>query len=117
MNLNEHERTFDVHPVGVKYICENCNEGEMELDKENPIYFATNPPLIPHKCTKCGCKMSLRKTYPYIEWLSDDEYQEYISEKRATEQIKRQVRLSEYVTNKIVEGVKKNDSTEVHLDN
>lgn len=79
MKLNKQERAFNLHPVGIKYICENCNEGEMIIDKDNPIILTSNPPLIPHKCNKCGCEMRLMKTYPYVEWMTDEEYEKYVN--------------------------------------
>jgi hypothetical protein len=73
IRLNEHERFFDVHPVGVKYICEFCNEGEMKVDTEDEerLYIPTdrNKFMIKHKCTKCGKTLLLPKSYPYIEWI------------------------------------------------
>lgn len=70
----EHEETFSIKPVGVKYICEFCNEGEMVVDTDGEVAaILTNPPLIPHKCTKCGKTMHLRKQYPYIEWVPEEE--------------------------------------------
>lgn len=69
----EHEETFNLKPVGVRYICEFCNEGEMKVDPSgDAATIMTNPPLIPHKCTKCGKTMHLRKQYPYIEWETEE---------------------------------------------
>lgn len=65
-----HEETFKIHPVGVRYICEFCNAGEMKVDTSGGSVqvVLTNPPLIPHKCTNCGKTMQLPKSYPYVEW-------------------------------------------------
>lgn len=68
--LNEHEVSFPIRPVGVKYICELCNNGEMKVDFNGEM-LASDPPLIPHKCTNCGGTMHLPKQYPYIEWVDD----------------------------------------------
>lgn len=74
LNLNEHERAFPIKPVGIKYVCEFCNEGEMRVDPNgDQCVLMTNPSMIPHKCTKCGKTMHLTKSYPYIEWVPDEE--------------------------------------------
>lgn len=71
--LKPQERKFDVKPVGIKYICEICNKGEMKVNiSSSEPMLMTNPPLIPHKCTECGGVMHLPKQYPYIEWVFDD---------------------------------------------
>lgn len=70
----DHEELFDVKPVGVKYICEFCNEGEMIADKTmiaNPFEFLKSP-LIAHKCTKCGKTLQLMENYPKIEWVKSE---------------------------------------------
>lgn len=69
---SEHERTFPIKPIGVKYICEFCNEGEMVHNDNEPIRMS-NPPLISHRCTKCGKDMLLPKVYPYVEWIPAEE--------------------------------------------
>jgi hypothetical protein len=79
VKLNEHERSFNVHPVGVKYICDYCGEGEMVVDTdEERVYVPTdrNKFMIKHKCTKCGKSLLLPKSYPYIEWIPDKEEEE-----------------------------------------
>ena len=71
-----HERTFELKPIGIKYICEFCNEGEMVYKNDQPIMVElvnTQPTLHRHVCTKCGKTMQLPKIYPYIEWLSEDD--------------------------------------------
>lgn len=76
LNLGPHERSFEIRPVGVKYICEFCNEGEMRYKNDQPIMVEalnTSPMLHNHVCTKCGKTMKLPKVYPYIEWISDDD--------------------------------------------
>ena len=72
MKLKEHEETFPVRPVGIKYRCEFCNEGEQILDKSEKLVISAGqkPKLRKHKCNKCGKEMMLPKAYPYIEWLS-----------------------------------------------
>ena len=60
---SEHEEIFNITPIGVRYICEFCNNGEM-------IYVPGKEDmgLYPHKCDKCDKTMMLPKIYPYIEW-------------------------------------------------
>lgn len=75
--LNEYERTFALKPVGVKYICEFCGEGEQKV-VANPYtvetsVMGTTLPMIGHICTKCGKEMLLPRIYPYIEWVREDE--------------------------------------------
>lgn len=69
MELKPNEEMFDISPVGIRYKCEICGEGEMIVDSSNPVILATKPALFPHICNKCGAKMSLPKSYPYIEWI------------------------------------------------
>ena len=100
MNLNEHERIVELKPIGIKYICESCNEGEMIVDNREPIvvpFGGRIDYLRPHVCNKCGMKMQLPKSYPYIEWITEDEYKELMEKKDYTEV--------------------DNDSTKVHVDN
>lgn len=68
----EHEETFNVKPIGVKYICEFCNEGEMKTVAGSEVKMGF-PPMFDHKCTKCGKTMLLPKMYPYIEWVHENE--------------------------------------------
>ena len=66
----EHEQLFGVRPIGVKYICEFCNEGEMKYQAPEYVNAVFEEPhLYPHACTKCGKTMRLPKMYPYIEWM------------------------------------------------
>lgn len=67
-----HEEVFPVEPVGVRYICEFCNEGEMIRTDHAPNPGVVSPTLYEHKCTNCGKTMFLPKVYPYIEWAPVD---------------------------------------------
>lgn len=76
LQLKPQERAFDIKPVGVKYICEFCNEGEMVYKNDQPVFVEAlnmNPVMHHHICTKCGKSMQLPKMYPYIEWISDED--------------------------------------------
>ena len=65
------EETFEVHPIGVRYKCEFCNNGEQRFDINDPKTKETmrENNLFRHTCTNCGKEMLLPKIYPYIEWL------------------------------------------------
>ncbi len=71
MKLKEHEESFDVKPIGVRYICEHCNNGEMI--KVEPTAFDPSRELIMHRCDKCNGTLYLPKIYPYIEWVKQTE--------------------------------------------
>lgn len=79
---NEHERMFELIPVGVNYVCEFCHEGNMMVDvNETLVIEYTDKPtmaLRTHICDKCHKTMKLPKTYPYIEWVTKDEYTEMV---------------------------------------
>ena len=78
LNLKPNERTFTIRPIGIKYICEFCNEGEMIYKNSDPIIMelVNNQPIMhPHVCSKCGKSMLLPKMYPYVEWESDEDDQ------------------------------------------
>lgn len=60
------EKTFEVLPVAIKYICDVCNEGEM-VYLDGKIAFS-NPPQFQHKCTYCEHLQCFTKKYPTIEY-------------------------------------------------
>ncbi|MED1603656.1 hypothetical protein [Alkalihalophilus marmarensis] len=61
------ELQFEVKPVGVKYICDKCNEGEMLPTGKNK--WLNEPPQIEHKCNKCRYIQNFKETYPLIRYL------------------------------------------------
>ena len=63
----EHEELFDIKPIGVRYICEYCNEGEMIYDRTVII----DQLLKKHTCNHCNGELLLPKVYPYIEWIPE----------------------------------------------
>lgn len=84
LKLRPNEEDFEVRPIGVRYICEFCHEGEMIVDHTEGQFIETvltNPPLIQHKCTKCGGTMRLPRSYPYIEWVPVDNKKKGVEEK------------------------------------
>lgn len=77
---SEHEETFKIIPVGVRYICEFCGKGEMIAVNDEavivPAIDSSLPFMRKHRCNKCGGELKLPKTYPYIEWIPEDENKE-----------------------------------------
>ena len=81
-SCTEREEMFNLHPVGVRYICDFCNEGEMKVSTDqgdNMVTLGTTT-MITHKCTKCNKKLHLPRSYPYVKFMNDDEYNKFISE-------------------------------------
>ena len=71
VNLKQHEEMFEIRPVGIRYKCEFCNEGEMIYNNPGMIAaedFYQKPIMHNHVCNKCGKEMLLPKMYPYVEW-------------------------------------------------
>ncbi|WP_025911977.1 hypothetical protein [Priestia flexa] len=58
---------YDIKPVGVKYICDSCEEGELEY---TGIISDHSIPLFKHKCSECGEIRSFELKYPTIEWTN-----------------------------------------------
>jgi ssDNA-binding Zn-finger/Zn-ribbon topoisomerase 1 len=86
INLGEHEKLFNVRPIGVKYICEYCGEGEMIVDTSSIIINnTTNPTMIRHKCNKCNGTLLLPKSYPYIYWDKEELVENSTDEKESIE--------------------------------
>lgn len=69
LNLKEHEETFEVRPIGIRYKCEICGKGEQKLDVINKPQLLGDTLMYIHRCTVCSGMMSLPKQYPYIEWV------------------------------------------------
>lgn len=86
MEINKHEEYFELHPVGVKYICEFCNEGEMQVNTD-PVSaaYTSMPQMYEHKCNKCGKTYLLPKSYPYVKFMTAAEYSEYMKHKNESE--------------------------------
>ena len=60
--------------IKVKYICNKCWCGEMEIDDtdlEDGVFFSDY--RNKHKCNKCGHTEMLVGIYPYIKDIEDDE--------------------------------------------
>lgn len=99
MKLDKHERAVELIPVGIQFICEICHQGEMIVDNREPIVVplggSGNAVMRSHYCNSCGAQMKLPKSYPYIEWLTKEEYEEFMG--------KNNVEVN-------------NGSTEVHVD-
>jgi hypothetical protein len=67
------EAVFKIRPVGVKYICEHCHEGEMKYSRNYVNFEIPKNNMFLHTCTVCGGELHLPKIYPYIEWISESE--------------------------------------------
>lgn len=83
---NEHEMLFELRPIGVSYRCELCERGEMEVDTNEALTIcwdgeagAHKMPMRTHICNNCHGTMKLPKTYPYIEWVTTEEYTRFIN--------------------------------------
>lgn len=62
------EKRFEVVPVGVKYVCDKCEEGEMQSTGKN--MKMADPPKFEHECIKCKRIEYFAKKYPTIEYLN-----------------------------------------------
>ena len=60
------EQEYKIKPVGVKYICDVCNEGKMLPDGD--IVLTSYPPQFPHKCDNCGHKENFTVKYPNVRF-------------------------------------------------
>lgn len=60
------EKEFDVKPVGVKYICDACKNGEMKPIGKMKTY--ENHAGFVHECDSCKTEMELRDRYPLIRY-------------------------------------------------
>lgn len=60
------ECDFKVEPIGVKYMCDKCSDGEM-IFTQNSIWNII-PPQYEHKCDSCGGVLMLEKKYPIIKY-------------------------------------------------
>lgn len=60
------ERNFEVKPIGVKYICDKCGDGEM-LPTGKMKMFETHA-LYPHICNKCATEKDFIEKYPLIRY-------------------------------------------------
>ena len=55
------EQVKPVEYVAMRYICDDCGEGEMIAQK---MVLLSMPPHFPHVCNKCGAKKTFRMSYP-----------------------------------------------------
>lgn len=60
------ETRFNITPVGIKYVCDECNKGEMVAVKD--VGLLTYPIQYPHRCTVCDNTKNFFTTYPKIIW-------------------------------------------------
>jgi DNA polymerase III alpha subunit (gram-positive type) len=60
------EKSYEVKPIVIKYICDSCNLGEM-LPTGKMKMFETHALFI-HKCEKCGVEHDFFEKYPLIKY-------------------------------------------------
>jgi ssDNA-binding Zn-finger/Zn-ribbon topoisomerase 1 len=60
------EKHFNVTPIGVKYVCDNCKKGDMQYI-DGKVEFS-DPPKFLHQCSNCGDTKYLEKKYPTVEY-------------------------------------------------
>ena len=60
------EEKFDVSPIGIRYICDSCNNGEMLPTGEMNMY--ENHATFIHKCKTCKNEKELMEKYPLIRY-------------------------------------------------
>ena len=57
-------------PVRVKYICDECGEGEYRPKEK---LLLSDPPQFPHACNQCGDETTLSEQYPTIRFCLEGE--------------------------------------------
>ena len=60
------ERTYEIKPVGVDYVCDKCNTGVMVHN--SGIALMCNPPQFVHVCSNCGHEQQMLEVYPTLRW-------------------------------------------------
>ena len=60
------EKSYEIKPVGIKYVCDNCDEGEMLVSGN--IMLMTDPPKFPHKCNVCDFEKNFTTKYPFVTY-------------------------------------------------
>lgn len=64
--MNILEKTFEVKPIGVRYICDVCNKGEMSQTGQLKMY--EHHATFVHKCNNCKHELELNEKYPLIRY-------------------------------------------------
>ncbi len=62
------EQEFDVKPIGIEYICDECGKGIMR--PHGNFVLTSNPIQHPHKCHEWGHTDNFTKKYPDIVYRS-----------------------------------------------
>lgn len=63
----------EVRPVGVRYMCDECEGGEMIPTGRVIQLISTVPPKFEHMCKLCGAKENLAEQFPAIRFESMEE--------------------------------------------
>lgn len=61
------EKTFEVVPVGVDYICDECKQGTMVFTKFHADSLRGSAPFE-HTCNQCGHKCDLVEKFPTVRF-------------------------------------------------
>lgn len=62
------ENFYEVHPIGIKYICDICCKGDMLPTGRNE--WSASPPAFEHVCNKCGQKANFTEKYSLIRFIN-----------------------------------------------
>lgn len=62
------EKEYQVKPVGVKYICDTCEKGEMLPNGKNN--WNVELPLFEHECSHCNTRKMLTEKFPLIRYIN-----------------------------------------------
>lgn len=62
------EKEYSVNPIGVKYICDDCEKGELLPNGNNKWNVA--PPQFEHECNHCNARKMLNEKFPLIRYIN-----------------------------------------------
>lgn len=60
------EKTFEIKPLGVKYICDECCKGEMLSTRKMKMF--DNHAEFSHSCNYCKVERYFLEKYPLIRY-------------------------------------------------
>lgn len=69
------EFSEEVIPVKTDYACDLCGEGRMRPTNKTWKVQTSNTPIYPHACSKCKHKANFPVNYPYMRFLTEDEFE------------------------------------------
>lgn len=65
--INMAEERYKIEPIGIRYKCDKCGKGYMEL-KPGGMTYLSNPPKYEHICNHCGHIEKFTTQYPYVKY-------------------------------------------------